>query len=105
MGLHNNGEFQMTTTSSSNLYTANSNLYIVPTLTSNEIGVDKIFDGGNYTLQGCTTDNKTACTASSNSGRGSVINPVQSARINTRGKKNIAFGKVEVRAKLPQGYV
>jgi len=72
-------------------------------LTSNEIGADKIFDGGNYTLQGCTTNNQSACTASSNRQLGAVINPVQSARINTQGKKNIAFGKVEVRAKLPQG--
>lgn len=98
-----NGEFQMTTTSSNNLYTSNSNLYIVPTLTSNEIGYDKVINGGNYTLKGCTTNNKTACSASSSSQRSTVINPVQSGRINTKGKKNIAFGKVEVRAKLPQG--
>ena len=32
-----------------------------------------------------------------------MINPVQSARLVTRGKKHIRYGKVEVVAKMPQG--
>lgn len=44
-----------------------------------------------------------ACTAISSEQVGTVINPVMSGRINTRGKKSIQYGKVEVRAKLPQG--
>ncbi|KAK6338649.1 hypothetical protein TWF696_009460 [Orbilia brochopaga] len=32
-----------------------------------------------------------------------MINPVRSARISTRGKRGIRFGKVEVEAKLPAG--
>lgn len=43
------------------------------------------------------------CTAVSSAQAGTVINPVMSGRINTRGKKSIRYGKVEVRAKLPQG--
>ena len=103
LGGFGNGEFQMTTDSSSNLFISNNQLYIMPTLTSDVISSDQIFDGGNYTLEGCTTGNKTACTVSSNQLLGKVINPVQSARINTQGKKSIKYGKVQVRAKLPRG--
>lgn len=105
LGGFGNGEFQMTTDSPSNLFLSNSQLYIVPTLTSDIIPLASIFDGGNFTLQGCTTTNQTACSVQSNQALGTVINPVQSARINTQGKKNIRFGKVQVRAKLPRGYV
>ena len=105
LGGFGNGEFQMTTDSASNLYLSNGQLYIMPTLTSDTIPSASIFNGGNYTLQGCTTGNKSACSVQSNQKLGSVINPVQSARINTQGKKNIKYGKVQVRAKLPRGYV
>jgi hypothetical protein len=44
-----------------------------------------------------------ACSAVSNSTAGSVINPVQSARLSTRRSAAIRYGKVEVRAKLPRG--
>jgi beta-glucanase (GH16 family) len=39
----------------------------------------------------------------SNATTGTVINPAMSARISTKGKRSIRYGKVEVRAKLPQG--
>ncbi|KAG1765561.1 concanavalin A-like lectin/glucanase [Suillus occidentalis] len=66
---------------------------------------------GNSTTTGSTnstsTSNSTAssdpCTAISNAQSGTVINPVMSGRLNTRGKKTIKYGRVEVRAKLPQG--
>jgi hypothetical protein len=103
LGGFGNGEFQMTTDSSSNLFISNNQLYIMPTLTSDVISSGSIINGGNYTLQGCTTPNKTACSVQSNKLLGKVINPVQSARINTKGKKSIKFGKVQVRAKLPRG--
>lgn len=104
LGGFGNGEFQMTTDSSSNLFLSNGQLYIMPTLTSDTIPLDTILDAGNFTLQGCTSDDQSACAVQSNQQLGAVINPVQSARINTQGKKNIRFGKVEVRAKLPRGY-
>ena len=47
----------MTTDSSDNLFVRNGQLYIMPTLTSDTLGTDAILDGGNYTLDGCTTDN------------------------------------------------
>ena len=93
----------MTTNSPNNLFLQDSELYIYPTLTSDT--VPNVLNGGNYTLSGCTTSNHSACTVTSNAAAGTVINPVMSARINTRGKKNITYGKIEFRAKLPTGQV
>ena len=39
----------------------------------------------------------------SNGDTGDTIQPVMSARINTKNSVSIAFGKVEVRAKIPRG--
>ncbi|KAF4610231.1 hypothetical protein D9613_010576 [Agrocybe pediades] len=100
LGGFGNGEFQMTTNSDDNLFFQNGQLYIMPTLTSDK--VSNIFDG-KFTLDGCNTSNKTACSVTANQALGTVINPVMSARINTMGKKTIKFGKVEFRAKLPTG--
>lgn len=105
LGGFGNAEFQMTTDSSSNLFLSNNQLYIMPTLTSDTIPLDSILDGGNFTLQGCTSANQSACSVDSNKLLGTVINPVQSAKITTQGKKSITFGKVQVRAKLPRGYI
>lgn len=55
----------------------------------------------NSTTSGGPSSNP--CTAVSSASSGTVINPVMSGRINTQGKKSIKYGKVEVRAKLPQG--
>ncbi|PPQ75059.1 hypothetical protein CVT26_012061, partial [Gymnopilus dilepis] len=100
LGGFGNGEFEMTTDSSDNLFVQNGELFIMPTVTSAKVG--NIYQG-NFTLQGCTAGNSTGCTVVANQLRGTVINPVQSARINTKGKKSIKYGKVEVRAKLPTG--
>lgn len=40
----------MTTTFDKNLFVQNGQLYISPTLTSDEIGNDAIFNGGSYNL-------------------------------------------------------
>jgi beta-glucanase (GH16 family) len=93
----------MTTGSSNNSFIQNSQLYIVPTLTSDVIGRNAIFDGYTYNLTGCTNTNLTACGVVSNGTTGTVINPAMSARISTKGKRSIRYGKVEVRAKLPTG--
>ena len=49
--------------------------------------------------------NGSACTASTSDSLGRVINPVMSARISTKGKVGIRYGRVEIKAKLPRGYV
>jgi len=103
LGGFGNGEFEMTTDSNDNLFLRNSQLYIHPTLTTDDMPNLDIFNGGNFSLSGCTTKNSTACNVRSNKATGAVINPVRSARINTKGKKTIKYGRVEVRAKLPRG--
>ena len=117
----------MTTTFDKNLFVQNGQLYIHPTLTSDEIGNDAIFNGGSYSLsvcvpliasatlfrlpnltwyclQDCTNSTSSACSINSDSGQKIVIPPVQSARITTKNSYNIRYGKVEVKAKLPRGY-
>ncbi|KAG6856109.1 hypothetical protein H0H87_007361, partial [Tephrocybe sp. NHM501043] len=128
-----NGEFEMTTASRNNSFVKDGHLYIAPTLTSDNLGEAAIVDGYIYNITGCTynitggveyTDPShdattisnvvsdadfdveaytKACSAVSNSTSGSIINPIQSARISTRRSASIKFGKVEVRAKIPRG--
>lgn len=76
-------------------YTESSLFSLTPKNIS-AIGADQEFDLEGYTK---------ACSAVSNSTSGSVINPVQSARLSTRRSASIKFGRVEVRAKIPTGYV
>lgn len=113
----------MTTASTNNSYVQNGYLYITPTLTSDVIGMNNVLNGYTYNLTDCTynttnpeslpgASNSTtfdatayyqACGAVSNTTTGSVINPVQSARISTRNSASIRYGRVEVSAKLPRG--
>ena len=95
----------MTTDSPTNSFAKDGKLYILPTLTSDLIGRDAILNGYTYNLTGCTNEDWKACGVVSNSTTGTVINPVQSARLTTRKSHNIQFGRVEVRAKIPRGYV
>ncbi|KAG6380018.1 glycoside hydrolase family 16 protein [Boletus reticuloceps] len=123
LGGFGNGEFEMTTSSSNNSYVQDGYLYITPTLTSDIIGMDNVLNGYTFNLTDCTYNDTNpealpggsnsstpdanayyqACGAVSNSTSGTVINPVQSARITTRNSASIRYGRVEVRAKLPRG--
>ena len=94
----------MTTDSPTNSFVKDGKLYILPTLTSDLIGRDAILNGYTYNLTGCTNEDWKACGVVSNSTTGTVINPVQSARLTTRKSHNIQFGRVEVKAKIPRGY-
>jgi hypothetical protein len=49
-----NGEFEMATSSSNNSFIKDGKLYIVPTLTSDTIGSDAIFNGYTLNLTDCT---------------------------------------------------
>ncbi|EKM82304.1 hypothetical protein AGABI1DRAFT_124786 [Agaricus bisporus var. burnettii JB137-S8] len=119
-----NGQFEMTTAFRNNSFVKDGFLYIVPTLTSDSIGNDAIFDGTVYNITGCTFNQTRpnngfitkgdvtlfdeegyvkACSAVSNRTAGTIINPVQSARINTKGKSSIRYGRVEIKAKMPTG--
>jgi hypothetical protein len=68
------------------------------------IGNDAVTNGYrlNLTADGtCSSDNVTQCVASSNSSLGTIINPVQSARLRSRFK--MKYGKIEIVARLPEG--
>ncbi|KAF8911326.1 concanavalin A-like lectin/glucanase domain-containing protein [Mucidula mucida] len=103
LGGFGNGEFQICTADSKNSYIQDNQLYIMPTLTSDDIGKDSVLDGFTYKVDSCSTNNASACTAKSSKSGHTVINPVMSARLTTKGKHTIKYGKVEVRAKLPRG--
>ncbi|KAF4461378.1 Beta-13-glucan-binding [Fusarium albosuccineum] len=112
------GTFDWTTTDKENSYVDAEGLHIVPTLTleSTEITYEQLVNGHtvNLTTDGrsdgkCTTketdkkDGRYLCAAVSNSTKGQIINPVRSARLNTKGKKTIRYGRVEVTARMPRG--
>ena len=48
----------MTTNSPNNSFVEDGMLYIVPTLTSDVIGADNIFNGYTYNISGCTNTNR-----------------------------------------------
>lgn len=115
----------MSTASKNNSFVKDGRLYLVPTLTSDSIGHDAVFDGTVYNITGCTFNltrpdggfitswtgervfdtqsYNRACSAVSNSTAGTVINPVQSVRLTTRNSASIRYGRVEVKAKMPLG--
>ena len=102
------GSFEWTTKDPKNAYTDGEGLHIVPTLTtdSTDITTDQLLDNYvlNLTTTGeCTTTGVDNCSIRSNKTAGTIINPVRSARLTTKGKKTITYGKVEVVAKMPQG--
>lgn len=103
LGGFGTGEFEAMTGKDENLKVQNGNLYIIPTLTSNDIGTNQIFDGTTYSLDGCTTSNKSACSVTSNSKTGVTIPPVQSAFISTNGTFSLKYGRIQARAKIPRG--
>lgn len=103
------GTFEWTTNDPKNAFTDAEGLHIVPTLTleTTDITAAQLVDGYtlNLTTMGvCTSpDPFTACSIYSNKTSGDIINPVRSARLTTRGKKSITYGRVEVEAKMPVG--
>ncbi|KAI9649850.1 hypothetical protein NHQ30_002432 [Ciborinia camelliae] len=107
------GSFEWTTNDPQNAYTDAEGLHIVPTLTVNSTNITPAQILNGYTLN-LTTDNRpdgvctsddagTPCSIYSNITAGTIINPVRSARLSTKGKKTIKYGKVEVIAKMPKG--
>ncbi|KAG5744142.1 hypothetical protein H9Q72_012599 [Fusarium xylarioides] len=106
-----NNAFDWTTDDEANSYVDAQGLHIVPTMTleSTDITRDQLLNGFTVNM---TTNSKTwgkctakdikksndrwPCAARSNATLGQIINPVRSARLNTKGKKTIKYGRVEV---------
>ena len=97
-----NGQFEQTTDTDENVFVSDGQLIIRPTLQDESlINNDQVL---NLTSQGiCTSDSLSRCVASTNTTNGTIINPVKSGRLNTRKGAAITYGRVEVRAKLPEG--
>jgi len=105
LGGFGNGEFEIMTPDAENSYIQNGKLYIRPTLTDQtSASPDQMVDGFTYDLgDACSNPgNQSTCKVTSRDGK-VIIPPVKSARLSTQGKKSIAFGRVEVKAKLPRG--
>jgi hypothetical protein len=102
------GAFDWTTDDPKNSYTDAEGLHIVPTLTTETTNItpEQIYDGYRLNLttdKTCTSPDYTMCSIYSNKTTGDIINPVRSARMTTKGKRSIQYGKVEVVAKMPKG--
>lgn len=102
------GTFEWTTDDPKNAYTDAEGLHIVPTLTTESTDITKAQLLDNFVLnlttsKVCTTKGIDECSIRSNKTAGTIINPVRSARLSTKGKKSIRYGRVEVVAKMPQG--
>ncbi|KAG5923836.1 hypothetical protein E4U42_004824 [Claviceps africana] len=102
------GSFDWTTTSDKNSYVDAQGLHIVPTLTNETTSITNHELYANYTLDltkdgSCTGKTNLSCIKTSDPIKGSMIPPIRSARLSTKGKKSIRYGRVEVVAKLPKG--
>ncbi|KAK4550770.1 hypothetical protein LTR36_000349 [Oleoguttula mirabilis] len=102
VGGYGNGQFEWTTNTDENSYVQDGMLYLKPTLqdatlmeTNNVINLLK--NGV------CSSTDWSACVAVTNTTNGTVVNPVKSARLNTKKGATIKFGRVEVVAQLPAG--
>ncbi|KAF4509577.1 hypothetical protein G6O67_003739 [Ophiocordyceps sinensis] len=102
------GSFDWTTTDPKNAYVDGQGLHIVPTLTNETTPLtsDQLF--ANHTLDllrdgSCTNRRNTSCIAHSDPTEGKMLPPVRSARLSTKGRRSIRYGKIEVVAKLPKG--
>ncbi|CCG81819.1 Predicted protein [Taphrina deformans PYCC 5710] len=102
LGGYGAGTFDWTTSNDNNSFVRDGKLYIYPTLTTWPPNIEG--NSVNLTADGtCTLNTKLDCYASHNDSSFQVINPVQSARLTTKGKHTIRFGKVEIRVKMPRG--
>ncbi len=77
----------------------------MPTMTLETTGItpSQLVNGYTLNVTGCTSNVTTDCVITSNATSETIINPVRSARITTKGKKSITYGRVEVLAKMPAG--
>lgn len=83
-----------------NSYVKNGKLHLKPTLTANKIGYKEV-EHGHVHLINCTDSNKEHCGRHANGDV--IINPIRSARLNTRNSFSFRYGHVEVVAKMPTG--
>lgn len=94
----------MTTSTKENAFVKDGMLHLKPTLQDPQyINQDHIIDLLKDNT--CTSSLPRNCIIATNTttGNASIVNPVKSARINTKAGASILYGRVEVEAKLPAG--
>ncbi|KAH3882684.1 beta-1,3-glucan-binding protein-like [Dreissena polymorpha] len=103
-----NWEFEYYTNNRSNSYVRDGKLFIKPTLTLDSLGAgpDGLTKGaldiwGGQPGDVCTGNNFWGCRRDGTPEH--IINPIQSARLRSSRGFNFKYGKVEVRAKMPNG--
>ena len=108
LGGGGNWEFELYHNNRTNSYVKNGVLYIKPTLTEDQIGVDNLRNGYTMDLWGqsppeiCTGNSFYGCSRTSGAG-GQILNPIQSAKLSTSSSFSFRYGQMEVKAKLPKG--
>lgn len=96
-----NGQFEETTNTGENAYIQDGQLIIKPTLQDAKlVEANSVID---LRGKGCTGTTWEACVAVTNVTNGTIVNPVKSARLNTKVGAQIKYGRVEVVAKMPAG--
>ena len=102
-----NWEFEWYVNNRSNSYVRDGILYIKPTFTEDAIGHDKMWSGdmniwGDAPADLCTSNAFWGCERNA-AASGNVINPVRSAKIRTVNSFWYRYGRIEIKAKLPNG--
>ncbi|KAK0284527.1 hypothetical protein LTR35_000863 [Friedmanniomyces endolithicus] len=102
LGGYGNGQFEWTTNTDENAFIQDGMLVIKPTLQDQKLMetnnvINLLSDGS------CSTKNWNDCVAVTNTTNGTVVNPVKSARLNTKAGAVIKYGRVEVEARMPAG--
>lgn len=99
-----NGEFQVYTPETANLYTANGYLYLKPTLTVDHHSFNEgTLYNGNMDVRGiwhtCTNGVNNGCRKSAYGQE--ILPPIMSGKVTTHAA--ITYGRVNVRARVPKG--
>jgi len=107
LGGGGNWEFEWYTNNRSNSYVRDSILYLKPTLSADQFGVDGIQNmdlniWGSTPADMCTGNAFYGCERIGGAG-GNVLNPIQSASVRTTESFAFKFGRMEIRAKMPRG--
>jgi hypothetical protein len=95
VGGYGNGQFEETTSTNENVFIQDGMLIIRPSLQDEQL----IYQNNviNLTKDGlCTAEGQPwqSCVTSTNTTNGTIVNPVKSARINTKGGASIKYGRL-----------
>lgn len=100
---NSNGQFEETTTTNENVFVQDSVLFIKPTVRDESVIKNNKSVTDLFKSHTCSSTLWSDCVIHTNLTNGTIINPVASARINTKKGAKIKFGRIEIEAQMPQG--